>query len=124
MIDIGMAEIEFLNKFVPRDICIHTTQWIILDRSIIEKYLLKYEHYWKQFYKGCNQSFADEDYYSNMLGTHAWYFNNVSNKWIDELRNDGYLFLRKINESSQIDVDYLLGLYNYKYFDFDYVLYI
>ncbi len=28
MVDIGMAEIEFLNKFVPRDICIHTTQWM------------------------------------------------------------------------------------------------
>eukprot|EP01084_Bolivina_argentea_P095457 171620_1 len=92
------------------------------------------EYYWAQFYKDVDESFAD-DYYSNMLikfmksehekksikskgvtyylfrptdWGHAAYFNNVSNQWIDQLRDDGYLFLRKVNQSSIIDLDYLL----------------
>eukprot|EP01084_Bolivina_argentea_P095455 171616_1 len=133
---LGMRKREFIRKFMRRKSCLHTTQWIILDRSIIENYLLKYEYYWAQFYKDVHLSFANEDYYSNMLVKfmksehekksikpkgvtyylfrpneregHAAYFNNVSNQWIDQLRDDGYLFLRKVNQSSIIDLDYLL----------------
>eukprot|EP01083_Nonionella_stella_P040653 110253_1 len=123
----------FERNFVSLDDFFPSSQWIILDRYLIKKYLIKYEKRWNHFYRPSSAS--DESYYSTLFhkylskaewdqriqltrttrteipynhGGHAKVFENVSDSFIDNLRKQKYLFLRKVTQQSDINVSYLL----------------
>eukprot|EP01084_Bolivina_argentea_P293379 504551_1 len=127
----------FENVFVPFNHFMYTSQWIVLDRYLIN-YLLKYESYWNQFYRQV-VCVPDENYYSTLFEKyltkqqkneliidktltylemsypgklkkdqgHPRIFKNISSNFIKKLRNDSYLFLRKVNQHTKINISYL-----------------
>lgn len=124
---------DFETEFVDFTHFIPSYQWIVLDRYLITTYLLKYKNGWNKYFEDVLCT-PDENYYSTLFSKymdnenewnkyikdiyltfvvmmengHARKLYYLSMNDINKLRNNSYLFLRKINKYTRVDITYLL----------------